>query len=96
MLAHGILDRVLDMGNPRPAARAVCWLLVRCSDRAGLLAEVATTISSHGHNIQVDLELHSSHSHARMSSIACRSAPVASRCCQTQAPDAASCASQLP
>ena len=53
MLASGILDRVLDMGNPRLAARGVSWLLVRCSDRAGLLAEVANLISTHGHNIQV-------------------------------------------
>lgn len=58
MLAMGITDRVLDMGQPPGRAGAAAgpqaaWILVRCSDRAGLLGEVAHTIAAHGHNILV-------------------------------------------
>jgi len=56
LIAAGILNRVLDMGDPmqgagKAAHPQVAWLLVRCSDRSGLLAEVASTIAAHGHNI---------------------------------------------
>lgn len=54
MMFHGILQRVLDMGvPPPPPKRRESWLLVRCSDRAGLLADVANIISTHSHNILV-------------------------------------------
>lgn len=29
------------------------WLVVECSDRQGLLADIASTISFHSHNIKV-------------------------------------------
>lgn len=56
MMRHGILERVLDMGHPQSAAAAVegssvTWLLIRCSDRPALLADIAQCIASHDHNI---------------------------------------------
>ena len=53
-MSHGILQRVLEMGvPPPPPVRQTSWLLVRCCDRAGLLADVANIISTHAHNILV-------------------------------------------
>jgi hypothetical protein len=54
MMRHGILQRVLEMGvPPPPPVRQTSWLLVRCCDRSGLLADVANIISTHAHNILV-------------------------------------------
>lgn len=41
------------MGEVDAAGGHVTWLVVQCSDRPGLLADIALAIADHGHNIKV-------------------------------------------